>query len=185
MKTIKVVAAVIKNEDKIFATQRGYGEFKDGWEFPGGKIEAGETPQQALKREIREELDTVIEVGKHIDTIEYDYPTFHLSMQKPVSSICSITWPKTLGSPSNCMFSAASRSGNETPITLSIPTRRKPLNGTRQSRRCFPNRTLIRKNLCGTTAEHCANAMKVLSNTRKRTDWTSRLRYRLRTLGFF
>ena len=80
MKTIKVVAAVIKNEDKIFATQRGYGEFKDGWEFPGGKIEAGETPQQALKREIREELDTVIEVGKHIDTIEYDYPTFHLSM---------------------------------------------------------------------------------------------------------
>lgn len=81
MKTIKVVAAVIKNEDKIFATQRGYGEFKDGWEFPGGKIEAGETPQQALKREIREELDTVIEVGKHIDTIEYDYPTFHLSMQ--------------------------------------------------------------------------------------------------------
>ena len=59
MKTIKVVAAVIKNEDKIFATQRGYGEFKDGWEFPGGKIEAGETPQQALKREIREELDTV------------------------------------------------------------------------------------------------------------------------------
>lgn len=77
---------------------------------------------------------------------------------------------KTLGSPSNCMFSAALRSGNETPITLSIPTRRKPLNGTRQSRRCFPNRTLIRKNLCGTTAEHCANAMKVLSNTRKRTD---------------
>lgn len=81
MKTIKVVAAVIKNGDKIFATQRGYGEFKDGWEFPGGKIEPGETPQQALKREIREELDTEIEVGKHIETIEYDYPTFHLSMQ--------------------------------------------------------------------------------------------------------
>ena len=80
MKTIKVVAAVIKNEDKIFATQRGYGEFKDGWEFPGGKIEPGETPQQALKREIREELDTEIAVGDLIDTIEYDYPTFHLSM---------------------------------------------------------------------------------------------------------
>ena len=80
MKTIKVVAAVIKNQDKIFATQRGYGEFKDGWEFPGGKIEAGETPQEALVREIKEELDTEIVVGKLIDTVEYDYPTFHLSM---------------------------------------------------------------------------------------------------------
>jgi 8-oxo-dGTP diphosphatase len=79
-KTIKVVAAVIKKDDKIFATQRGYGEFKGGWEFPGGKIEAGETPQEALVREIKEELDTVIEVGELIDTIEYDYPTFHLSM---------------------------------------------------------------------------------------------------------
>lgn len=85
MKTIRVVAAVIRavnNENKpvIFATQRGYGEFKGGWEFPGGKIESGETPQQALKREIMEELDTEIAVGELIDTIEYDYPDFHLSM---------------------------------------------------------------------------------------------------------
>ena len=80
MKTIKVVAAIIKDGDRIFATQRGYGEFKDGWEFPGGKVEAGETPQKALKREIMEELETVISVGELIDTIEYDYPNFHLSM---------------------------------------------------------------------------------------------------------
>ena len=80
MKTIKVVAAVIRDRDKIFATQRGYGEFKGGWEFPGGKIEEGETPQEALKREIMEELDTEIEVGELIDTIEYDYPDFLLSM---------------------------------------------------------------------------------------------------------
>lgn len=85
MKTIRVVAAVIRavnNENKpvIFATQRGYGEFKGGCEFPGGKIESGETPQQALKREIMEELDTEIAVGELIDTIEYDYPNFHLSM---------------------------------------------------------------------------------------------------------
>lgn len=80
MKTIKVVAAVIKSNDMIFATQRGYGEFKGGWEFPGGKIEKGETPQEALKREIYEELDTEITVGELIDTIEYDYPQFHLSM---------------------------------------------------------------------------------------------------------
>jgi len=85
MKTVRVVAAVIKTinengEPIIFATQRGYGEFKGGWEFPGGKIEEGETPQDALKREIMEELDTVVEVGELIETIEYDYPTFHLSM---------------------------------------------------------------------------------------------------------
>lgn len=80
MKTVRVVAAVIRKDDKIFATQRGYGEFKDGWEFPGGKIEEGETPEQALAREIREELNTEIQVGKLIGTIEYDYPKFHLSM---------------------------------------------------------------------------------------------------------
>lgn len=84
MKTIKVVAAIIcddmKEKNKIFATARGYGELKGGWEFPGGKVEPGETPQQALIREIIEELDTEIKVGELIDTVEYDYPTFHLSM---------------------------------------------------------------------------------------------------------
>lgn len=85
MKTIRVAAAVIKatnekGDPMIFATQRGYGDFKGGWEFPGGKIEEGETPREALIREIREELETEIAVGELIDTIEYDYPTFHLSM---------------------------------------------------------------------------------------------------------
>ena len=80
MKTVKVAAAIIVNNDKIFATQRGYGEFKGSWEFPGGKIEHGETPRQALIREIKEELDTEIEVGSLFDTVEYDYPHFHLSM---------------------------------------------------------------------------------------------------------
>ena len=81
MKTVNVVAAVIRDGDKIFATQRGYGEHKDGWEFPGGKIEAGESPRQALAREIREELDTEVDVGDLFAVIEYDYATFHLSMQ--------------------------------------------------------------------------------------------------------
>ena len=84
MKTIRVAAAVIRSvneagEPVIFATQRGYGEFKDGWEFPGGKIEEGETPEQALKREIMEELDTEIIVGELLERVEYDYPAFHLS----------------------------------------------------------------------------------------------------------
>ena len=94
MKTIRFVAAVIKAESEngepiIFATQRGYGEFKGGWEFPGGKIEDGETPQEALKREIMEELDTVIEVGELIHTVEYDYPAIHLSMDCFLASIVS------------------------------------------------------------------------------------------------
>jgi len=80
MKTIRVVAAVILNNGRVFATQRGYGAFAGGWEFPGGKIEAGESPEAALKREILEELDSEISVGELIDTIEYDYPDFHLSM---------------------------------------------------------------------------------------------------------
>ena len=80
MKTIRVVAAVIYADGKVFATQRGYGDFKGGWEFPGGKIEEGETPENALKREISEELETEIAVGELIETIEYDYPGFHLSM---------------------------------------------------------------------------------------------------------
>ena len=79
-KIVRVVAAVIRDGSRIFATQRGYGNYKDWWEFPGGKIEAGETPEQALRREIEEELDTEIKVGDFIDTIEYDYPEFHLSM---------------------------------------------------------------------------------------------------------
>ena len=80
MKKVKVVAAIIIHDQKIFATQRGYGEFKDGWEFPGGKIEQGETSQEALVREIKEELDTEIEVKDFLETVEYDYPNFHLSM---------------------------------------------------------------------------------------------------------
>ena len=81
MKTVKVVAAIIRDGNKVFATQRGYGDYKDGWEFPGGKVEPGETAQQALVREIKEELDTDIAVGDYLTTIEYTYPTFHLSMQ--------------------------------------------------------------------------------------------------------
>ncbi|MEF9942388.1 MAG: (deoxy)nucleoside triphosphate pyrophosphohydrolase [Lachnospiraceae bacterium] len=80
MKSVKVAAAIIQKEGKIFATQRGYGEFENGWEFPGGKIETGETPQEALMREIWEELDTEINVGELVDIVEYDYPNFHLTM---------------------------------------------------------------------------------------------------------
>lgn len=80
MKRIEVVAAVITDNGKIFATQRGYGEWKDWWEFPGGKIELGEMPEEALRREIHEELDTEIEVGELLKTVEYDYPTFHITM---------------------------------------------------------------------------------------------------------
>lgn len=80
MKQIEVVAAIIRKEDKIFATQRGYGDFKDWWEFPGGKMEPGETPEDALKREIREELSTEISVDEFLCTVEYDYPKFHLTM---------------------------------------------------------------------------------------------------------
>ena len=81
MKNLNVVAAVIYHQGKIFATQRGYGEFKDGWEFPGGKMQEGETPEEALEREILEELDTLISVGPFIAQIEHDYPAFHLSMK--------------------------------------------------------------------------------------------------------
>ena len=80
MKQIEVVAAIIRKGDKIFATQRGYGDFKDWWEFTGGKMEAGETPEEALKREIREELSTEISVDEFLCTVEYDYPAFHLTM---------------------------------------------------------------------------------------------------------
>lgn len=89
MKTIEVVAAIIMQGDEIFATQRGYGDFKGLWEFPGGKIEVGETPQQALIREIKEELDVVIEVGELINIVEYDYPQFHLKMHCFICSILS------------------------------------------------------------------------------------------------
>ncbi len=89
MRTINVVAAIIIKDQKIFATQRGYGEFKNGWEFPGGKIESGESPEHALEREIREELDAKIRVGELFDTIEYDYPNFHLSMKCFLCSLIS------------------------------------------------------------------------------------------------
>ena len=79
-KSISVVAAIIYKEGRVFATQRGYGDYKDWWEFPGGKVEAGETPEEALVREIREELATEISVGDYLMTVEYDYPEFHLSM---------------------------------------------------------------------------------------------------------
>ena len=87
MKTIQVVAAIIIRNNEVFATQRGYGEWKGWWEFPGGKIEEGECPQEALKREIREELDAEIAVGVLLDTVEWDYPTFHLTMHCYVCSL--------------------------------------------------------------------------------------------------
>ena len=89
MKTVRVVAAIIIDNGKVFATQRGYGDFKGGWEFPGGKIDAGESAEEALVREIKEELDTEIEVLELLDTVEYDYPKFHLSMECFISKIKS------------------------------------------------------------------------------------------------
>ena len=89
MKTIEVVAAIIRKGDKIFATQRGYGDFKDWWEFPGGKMEAGETPEEALVREIKEELSTDISVDKFLYTVDYDYPNFHLTMHCFMCSLLS------------------------------------------------------------------------------------------------
>lgn len=90
MKTVRVVAAIIIENGKVFATQRGYGEFKDGWEFPGGKIEPGEIPEEAIVREIKEELDTEVEVIELLDTVEYDYPNFHLSMGCFICKIKSV-----------------------------------------------------------------------------------------------
>ena len=89
MKHIEVVAAIIRKEEKIFATQRGYGDYKDWWEFPGGKMEAGETPEEALVREIREELSTEISVDEFLCTVEYDYPAFHLKMHCYLCSLLS------------------------------------------------------------------------------------------------
>ena len=88
MKTIEVVAAIIVKDGEVFATQRGYGEFKGWWEFPGGKIESGECPKDALVREIREELDAEIEIGQLLETLEWDYPNFHLTMH---CFVCSLT----------------------------------------------------------------------------------------------
>ena len=89
MKRIEVVAAIIRKDDRIFATQRGYGDFKDWWEFPGGKMEAGETPEEALVREIREELSTEISIDKFLHTVEYDYPSFHLTLHCYMCSLLS------------------------------------------------------------------------------------------------
>lgn len=89
MKTIEVVAAVIIRDGKVFSTQRGYGDWKGWWEFPGGKMEAGESPEEALVREIREELDAEISVGRLLDTVEWDYPSFHLTMHCYICSLVS------------------------------------------------------------------------------------------------
>lgn len=89
MKTIEVVAAIIIKDGEVFATQRGYGEFKDWWEFPGGKIESGECPKEALVREIREELEAEVEVGELLETVEWDYPNFHLTMHCFICTLLS------------------------------------------------------------------------------------------------
>ena len=89
MKTIEVVAAIIIKDGKVFATRRGYGEFQGWWEFPGGKMEAGESPQEALKREIHEELDAAVEVKELLETVEWDYPDFHLTMHCFICSLLS------------------------------------------------------------------------------------------------
>lgn len=89
MKRIEVVAAIIRRGDKLFATQRGYGPWKDYWEWPGGKVEPGETPQAALMREIREELDAEIDIGQYLTTVEWDYPEFHLTMHCYICSLRS------------------------------------------------------------------------------------------------
>ena len=89
MKTVKVVAAIIRRDHRVFATERGYGEFRGGWEFPGGKVEVNETPEDALRREIREELNVRIEIESYFDTIEFDYPQFHLSMDCYLAHIAS------------------------------------------------------------------------------------------------
>ncbi len=88
-RSIKVVAAIIIKDESFFATQRGYGAWKDWWEFPGGKVEAGETPEEALVREIREELDTLVSVDEFLMTVEYDYPEFHISMDCFICSVIS------------------------------------------------------------------------------------------------
>ena len=96
MKTIEVVAGVIVDGEKFFATQRGYGDQKDGWEFPGGKMEPGETPERALVRELQEELDVDVNVGEKICTVEYDYPKFHLTMHCFYCSLAAGCTPKLL-----------------------------------------------------------------------------------------
>ena len=91
-RSIKVVAAILIEGENFFATQRGYGEYKDGWEFPGGKVEPGETPEQAVVREIQEELNTRIEVVRHMDTVESDYPAFHMTMDCYLCRIMAWLW---------------------------------------------------------------------------------------------
>ena len=117
---IEVVAAVIRRGGRIFATQRGYGEFKDWWEFPGGKMEPGETPQQALVREIREELDTDISVGSLIRTVEWDYPSFHLTMH---CFWCTLASPDS--PPPNCTCSST-KPPDGSPRTTSSPSAGSP-----------------------------------------------------------